>query len=231
MNDRGSSDKVRGQSPISVLIVDDHAVLRAGLRMLLDAESDVEVVGEAGDGAEALARTVDLTPDIVLLDVTMPGMSGLDVLRRTQEVSPQTRVLILTMHDDQCYVREALQAGGLGYVLKRAADIELLSAIRAVYQGGTYLHAAHTRALVESVAGQPSTEAAGEPQHPLSSREEEVLRHVALGYTNRHAANMLHLSVKTVEAYRARMMSKLGLRNRVELVPYALQHGLLDEEG
>ena len=229
MNDRGTSDEDGGQSPISVLIVDDHAVLRAGLRMLLDAESDMEVVGEAGDGAEALARAVELTPDIVLLDVTMPGMSGLDVLRRVQEVSPPTRVLILTMHDDQGYVRQALEGGGLGYVLKRAADIELLSAIRAVYGGGTYLHAAHTRALVESTANQPRTEASGEPEHPLSSREGEVLRLVALGYTNRHAAKMLDLSVKTVEAYRARMMSKLGLHNRVELVRYALQHGLVEE--
>jgi two-component system response regulator NreC len=210
--------------------VDDHAVLRAGLRMLLDAEPDMKVVGEAGDGAEALRRILELAPDVVLLDVTMPGVDGLEVLRRIQDGSPRTRVLMLTMHDDEGYLREALAAGSSGYVLKRAADIELLSAIRAVHRGGTYLHAAHTKVLFEGKAGQQRTQATTEPESLLSLREEEILRLVALGYTNRQAADMLYLSVKTVETYRARLMSKLGLRSRAELVRYALQRGLLAEE-
>jgi two-component system response regulator NreC len=210
--------------------VDDHAVLRAGLRMLLDAEPDMEVVGEAGDGAEALRRILGLAPDVVLLDVTMPDMDGLEVLRRVRDDFPQTRVLMLTMHDDEGYLREALAAGSSGYVLKRAADIELLSAIRAVHRGGTYLHAAHTKVLFEDRAGQQRIQAAEEPESCLSLREEEILRLVALGYTNQQAADLLYLSVKTVETYRARLMAKLGLRNRAELVRYALQRGLLAEE-
>ena len=220
----------RDEKPIRVLIADDHAVLRAGLRMLLDAESDLEVVGEAGDGAEALAQTIELAPDVVLLDVTMPQVGGLEVLRRIRDASPRTRVLILTMHDDEGYLREALAAGGAGYVLKRAADIELLTAIRAVHGGGTYLHAAHTGVLLESAAHRQRAQPAEEPEPHLSQREEQVLRLIALGYTNQQAADMLYLSVKTVETYRARVMAKLDLRNRVELVRYALQRGWLEEE-
>jgi two-component system response regulator NreC len=188
------------------------------------------VVGEAGDGAEALRHILELAPDVVLLDVTMPDMDGLEVLRRVRDSSPPTRVLMLTMHDDEGYLREALAAGSSGYVLKRAADIELLSAIRAVHRGGTYLHAAHTKVLFEGRAGQQRIQAAAEPESRLSLREEEILRLVALGYTNQQAADLLYLSVKTVETYRARLMAKLGLRNRAELVRYALQQGLLEEE-
>ena len=215
---------------IRILIADDHAVLRAGLRMLLDAEQDMRVVGEAGDGVMALALVCELTPDVVLLDLTMPRTGGLETLRQIREMSPQTRVLILTMHDEEGYLREALAAGSAGYVLKRAADIELLSAIRAVYRGGTYLHAAHTRVLFEERARRRDSKPVGEPEPSLSSREEEVLRLIALGYTSRQAAVELNLSAKTVETYRGRLMTKLNLRNRVELVRYALQRGLLEEE-
>jgi len=230
MADDRKNDATSDQPPIRILIVDDHAVLRAGLRMLLEAEPDIEVVGEAGDGAEALKRILELAPDVVLLDVTMPDMDGLEVLRQGRDSSPRTRVLMLTMHDDEGYLREALAAGSSGYVLKRAADIELLSAIRAVHRGGTYLHAAHTKVLFEDRAGQQRTQAPAEPESRLSSREEEILRLVALGHTNQQAADRLYLSVKTVETYRARLMAKLGLRNRAELVRYALQRGLLAEE-
>ena len=219
-----------GGPSIRILIVDDHAVLRAGLRMLLDAEPDMEVVGEAGDGAEALDRISELVPDVVLLDLTMPDMDGLEVLRRIRDGSPQTRVLILTMHDDEGYLREALTAGSSGYVLKRAADVELLSAIRAVYRGGTYLHAAHTKVLFEDRTEQQGSQPAEGPVPRLSPREQEVFRLIVLGYTNQQAADRLYLSVKTVETYRARLMAKLGLRNRAELVRYALQRGLLEDE-
>jgi two-component system response regulator NreC len=229
MTNSRRSKSISEQSPIRILIVDDHAVLRAGLRMLLDAESDMEVVEEAGGGEEALQRILELSPDVVLLDVTMPDMDGLEVLSRIRNDSPRTQVLVLTMHDDEGYLREALAAGSSGYVLKRAADIELLSAIRAVHRGGTYLHAAHTKVLFEDRESQQKSEMSGELKSHLSPREEEVLRLVALGYTNQQAADMLYLSVKTVETYRARLMAKLGLRNRAELVRYALQQGLLQE--
>ncbi|MBU0704993.1 MAG: response regulator transcription factor [Chloroflexi bacterium] len=229
--DRNTENRGTNESrPIRVLIADDHAVLRAGLRMLLDAEPDIEVVGEAGDGLEAIERTKRSSPDVVLLDVAMPRRGGLEVIQQIRDISPQTRVLILTMHDDEGYLREALTAGGSGYVLKRAADIELLTAIRTVYLGGTYLHAAHTRVLFESKTDQRGPQAAKETRPQLSPREKEVLRLIALGYTNQQAADMLYLSVKTVETYRRRLMTKLGLHNRAELVRYALHCGLLEEE-
>ena len=229
MVDSRASQKNLASIPIHILIADDHAVLRSGLRLLLDAEPDMQVVGEAGDGVVALARVRELTPDVMLLDLTMPRMGGLEVLRQIRELSPQTRVLVLTMHDDEGYLREALTAGCAGYVLKRAADIELFSAIRAVHQGGTYLHAAHTRVLFEPAQSRPHHSQATEEPEPLSPREQEILRLVALGYTSRQAADELNLSAKTVETYRGRLMSKLKLRNRVELVQYALQKGLLED--
>lgn len=229
--DRNTENRGANESrPIRVLIADDHAVLRAGLRMLLDAEPDLEVIGEAGDGLEAIERTKRSSPDVVLLDVAMPRCGGLEAIKQIRDISPQTRVLILTMHDDEGYLREALAAGGSGYVLKRAADIELLTAIRTVYQGGTYLHAAHTRVLFEGKADQRGPRAAEETRPQLSPREKEVLRLIALGHTNQQAADMLYLSVKTVETYRGRLMTKLGLHNRAELVRYALHRGLLEEK-
>jgi DNA-binding NarL/FixJ family response regulator len=230
MVDQRRDTELEGDSPIRILIADDHAVLRAGLRMLLNAEPDMRVVGEAGDGVVAMALVCELNPDVVLLDVTMPRTGGLEALRQIREVSPHTRVLVLTMHDDEGYLREALAAGSAGYVLKRAADIELLSAIRAVHRGGTYLHAAHTRVLFEGQAHQSGPRTAEEREPHLSPREEEVLRLIALGYTSRQAAIELHLSAKTIETYRGRLMAKLNLSNRVELVRYALRRGLLEEE-
>ena len=219
-----------GQAVIRILIADDHAVVRDGLRMLLEAAPDMAVVGEAEDGQVALARTGELRPDILLLDLTMPNTGGLEVLRKIRESSPQTQVVVLTMHDDQGYLREALAAGASGYVLKRAAHADLLEAIRIVHRGGTYLHPAHTKLLVESVVGRHGAQAPSQLAPALSPREKEILRLTALGYTSQQAATMLYLSVKTVETYRARMMAKLGLQNRAELVRYAMRQGLLKEE-
>ncbi|MFQ6057409.1 MAG: response regulator [Anaerolineae bacterium] len=216
---------------IRVLVADDHAVLRAGLRLLLNAEPDMEVVGEAADGAEAVAQAVALKPDVVLMDITMPGMSGLEATRRIKAARPEAKVLALTMHDDQGYLRSLLEAGGSGYVLKKSADEELLSAIRIVHQGGVYLHPSHTRILLEDMLqrGEPGLLPTEDGYERLSPREREVLRLVALGYTNQQIADQLYVSIKTVETYRARVMKKLGLRGRAALVRYALRKGLLTE--
>lgn len=216
---------------ISVLIADDHAVLRAGLRMLVNAEPDMEVVGEACDGIETLSRAIETHPDVILLDITMPRVNGLEMLPILQQKVENSRVLIITMHDDEGYLREALAAGAAGYVLKRAADNELLSAIRVVYQGGTYLHREHTHILLDGHGERksPPSEALADGYDRLSPREKEVIRLISMGYTNRQAADQLFLSVKTVETYKSRLMTKLGLGSRAELVRFALERGLIGE--
>jgi len=219
---------------IRLLLADDHAVLRAGLRALLNAEPDMKVIGEAENGQQAVDMARALQPDVVLMDVTMPVMSGPEATRRIKAAQPEVCVLALTMHDDTSYLRDILEAGGSGYVLKEAASDELLSAIRAVYQGGTFLHPSHTKALLDDmldrsrVHGEPAGER-GERYQLLSDREAQVFKLVALGHRNSEIAEMLHLSVKTVETYKARLMQKLGLRSRAALVRYALELGILED--
>lgn len=215
--------------PIRILLADDHAVLRAGLKALLNAEADMAVVGEAGDGRTCVRLAAELQPDVVLLDINMPGASGLEALAELGQQAPNSRVLVLTMHDDAVYLRKVLAGGGAGYILKQAADSELLTAIRTVHHGGVFLHPSHTQVLLEN--GSSDSPAPG-PDHPvsgLSEREQEVLELVALGHTNKEIAQKLFLSVKTVETYKARLMEKLNLRSRAALVRFALKHGLLDE--
>ncbi|MFZ4655522.1 MAG: response regulator [Caldilineaceae bacterium] len=213
---------------IRIVLVDDHAVLRAGLTALLNAEADMTVVGEAGDGAASLPVIADRQPDVVLLDINMPNMGGLEALGELRKVAPKSRVLILTMHDDQTYLRQALAQGAAGYVLKQAADTELLTAIRTVYHGGAFLHPSHAQALLS-----PNPIAASGPSSTsddisiLSERELEVLKLIALGHANKEIAEMLYLSVKTVETYKTRIMEKLNLTSRAALVRFALKHGLL----
>jgi two-component system response regulator NreC len=212
-----------------VLLADDHAVLRSGLRLLIDNQPDLAVVGEAGDGPETLSRAKALQPDVILLDLNMPGMDGLTLLPRLRQEAPASRVLILTMHDDVNYLRQALQAGASGYVLKQAVDTELLMAIHAVLRGEKPVHPAMTQKLIAAMT-EPAPPAAGEnPWDVLSEREHAVLRLVALGYTNGEIADELFISVKTVETYRARGMEKLGVETRAELVRSALSHNILDD--
>ncbi|MEI8188869.1 MAG: response regulator transcription factor [candidate division NC10 bacterium] len=211
---------------IRILLADDHAVLRAGLRVLLSAQADLEVVGEAAEGAEALRLARSLKPDVVVMDIGMPGVSGIDATARIRRELPSTKVLILSMHDDQGYLRQALRAGSSGYVLKKAADTELLAAIRAAVRGGIFLDPSLARGLVEDVI-QPKVHASEAPA--LSEREREVLRLLAHGHTNQQVADRLCIGVKSVETYKSRLMEKLGLKGRAELVRYALTHGLLKE--
>ena len=212
--------------PIHILIADDHGVLRAGLRALLNAEPDLEVIAEASDGNDALRLASELRPDIVLLDISMPGPGGIEVTRRLKEALPELRVLILTAHEDESMLREAVQAGAAGYIIKRAVESELINAIHAVWRGDLYVHPAMTRALLREtslfpVSAEPAVES-------LTPREIEVLRLIAKGYTNGQVAKELNLSVRTVESHRANLMGKLELRSRVELVRYAMEHGLFE---
>lgn len=213
-----------------IFLADDHALLRSGLRLLIDKQDDLHVVGEAGNGAETLSQVEELHPDVILLDINMPGLDGLKTLPRLREIVPESRVLILTMHDDVNYLQEALQSGASGYVLKQAVDTELLMAIYAVLRGERPVHPAMTQKLIETMSEAPPTEAVN-PWQSLSEREHDVLRLVALGYTNAEIAEELYISVKTVETYRARGMEKLELETRAQLVKSALQHNILSEAG
>jgi DNA-binding NarL/FixJ family response regulator len=209
---------------IKVLIVDDHAVVRAGLRLLLEAEDDIEPVGEAGSGREAIFQSRALEPDVILLDVVMPDQGGLDVLPTLLHERPGTKVLVLSMQDDPPYVRKAFSLGASGYVLKEAADNEVVAAIREVARGGRYVHPELGARLIAAEA-EASRRA---EEDPLSEREREVLRLLALGHTNQEIAKQLYISVRTAETHRAHIMQKLRLQTRAELVQYALSQGLLD---
>ena len=213
-----------------VLLADDHAVLRAGLRLLLSSHHEYQVIGEASTGTETLALAQELQPDLILLDLSMPALGGLDALPVLGQLAPAARILILTMHDDPQYLRQALKHGASGYVLKKAADSELLSAMRSVMRGEVYVDPSMTRVLLEDMLP-PSQPADKENSWAaLSEREQEVLRRVALGHTSVEIAEQLNLSAKTVETYRARGMEKLGLRSRAALVRFALQQGLIKRD-
>ena len=218
--------------PWRILLADDHAVLRAGLRMLLSAEPDMAVIGEAESGRQTVEQAAELHPDIILLDVTMPDMDGLTALPHLKEVAPEAHVLILTMHQDEAYLRQALQSGASGYVLKKAADTELLSAIRAVARNEIYVHPAMTKSLLADLIPQQPVQADRDAElwRSLSEREQQVVRGFVLGYTSEEIAEKYYLSIKTVYTYRSRAMLKLGLENRAQLVDLALRLGLLGEE-
>jgi two-component system response regulator NreC len=212
---------------IRIFIADDHAVLRSGLRLLMESQADMEVVGEAGDFAEALSQLPEVRPDILTLDLSMPGGLGLKAVEKICQRVPGLRVIVLTMHDDPAYLRTALAMGASGYVVKSAADSELLSAIRAVSQGRIFVDARSGTATVGSTSPLSTATAPESPFSKLSAREKEVLGLIAQGHTNQAVADQLDVSVKTIESYRSRLMEKLGLQNRADLTRFAVEQGLL----
>lgn len=212
-------------SQVSILIVDDHPLVRKGLRMTLESQTDMSVVGEAGNMQEAVEAATRLQPQIVTLDLTMPGPSGVATVERIRAAAPKSRLVIVTMHDDPAYVRSAIAMGAAGYVNKSAADTELVSAIRAVASGRVFIDVGHATSIDSMLS--PGSSSGRKPVDSLSDREREVLRQVARGYTNQQIADEIGLSVKTVESYRARLMKKLGMRERADLVRLALDMGML----
>lgn len=211
---------------IRVVLADDHAVLRAGLRALLSAEADMEVVGEAENGDEAVRKVAELRPDVLVLDIAMPNGNGLDVIRRLRAAGRDTKVLVLTMHDEEQYLLQVLRAGGSGYLLKAAADTALMEAIRTIDRGDAFLDPSAAARLLEDYRVRRSDDS-GDGYDSLSDREREVLALTAAGYTNQEIADRLVISAKTVDTYRSRIMEKLRLHHRSELVKLALRHGLL----
>ena len=215
--------------PIRLVIADDHGLLRAGLVALLNAETGMNVVGEADDEHSAVSQAVEKRPDVVLMDISMPDSGGIEATRRIKQLVPEARVLIMTVHEDKGLVQEAIRAGAMGYILKRAIKSELVNAIHAVMRDELYLHPAMARLLfIDPTSSQPQQpNFVPEPFEPLTSREIEVLRLIARGYTNGQVAETLHISVRTVEYHRGNLTNKLNLRSRSELMRYAEEKGLI----
>jgi two-component system, NarL family, response regulator NreC len=210
---------------IRILITDDHGVIRAGLRALLAGIPEIEVVGEASDGLEVLSKTAELKPDIVLMDLSMPNMGGIEATRQLSQIEPRVRVLILTVHEDEGLLKEVVRVGAAGYIIKRAVEDELIHAIRVVARGDMYVHPSMTRILFNIPSSTTST--IGSDVEELTAREVDVLRLLARGYTNRQIADRLRISPRTAEGHRANLSTKLGFHSRVELVEYAEKHNLL----
>jgi DNA-binding NarL/FixJ family response regulator len=215
-------------SSIRVLIAEDHRTVREGLEMILKAQPDIEVVGQAGDGQTAVEMAKALNPDIVIMDVSMPQLNGLKATRELQRSRPNVKVLTLTRHKDDGYLQQLLRAGVSGYVLKQSPSTELLHAIRAIAAGGQYLDSSLTTRVVGRFVEKSGSRGAA-PQRELSERESEVLRLIAWGHSNKEIAERLDLSVKTVEVHKANAMRKLGMKSRIDIVQYAMLRGWLDE--
>lgn len=211
--------------PIRILLVDDHAVLRAGLRALLEVEEGMTVVGEAGTGEAGIQMAAGTRPDVVIMDLSMPGMGGLEATRQIIAQNPATRVLVLTMHGEEEHLLPVLDAGGSGYVNKRSADEELIEAIRTVARGEVFLYPSAAKLLLQGFKGKEKGQ--DEPLQKLTEREREVLGYTVEGYSSTEIGKKLFISPKTVDTYRSRIMEKLGLHHRSELVRFALQQGLL----
>ena len=212
-----------------IVLADDHAILREGIRALLEDQSDMTVVGEAADGRKAIELARDLSPDIIVMDIGMPLLNGLEATRQIKHNFPQVAVLVLTMHDNEEYVSHILAAGASGYVLKRAASSELVTAIRAVAAGQSFLSPAVTKLLIEGYMGrQLAAPVMVDPFETLTAREREVLQLVAEGHTNSQIAKLLNISIKTVKAHRSNLMQKLGLHDRGALIKVAIQRGIIE---
>ncbi|MCX6054199.1 MAG: response regulator transcription factor [Chloroflexi bacterium] len=210
---------------ISVIIADDHAIVRAGLRTLISSESDLELIGEATGGLEAIEKVHQFSPDVLVLDISMPDKDGIEVIRALKTEGNTCAILVLTVHEDDALLREAIRLGAAGYILKHAAESELISAIRSVFHGDLYVHPKMIRSLLQpepmvAVKEQPTLE-------NLTSREEEVLKLIVQGYTNKQMADELSISVRTVEGHRANLTDKLGIRSRVDLLRYARDNHLI----
>ncbi len=214
-----------------VLLVDDHVVVRQGLKALFADEADIEVIGEASNGREALEFLAQLEPDVVLMDISMPGLNGIEATRQIQQRHPGVKVVVLSMHANEEYVFQVLQAGASGYVLKQSDSMEVLSAIRAAVAGGSFLSPPISRTVIEDYLHRAQARGRGSDTELLTAREREVLQLLAEGKSNRDIADELSISIKTVETHRANMMTKLGLSSKTELVKYALRKGwaMLDE--
>ena len=213
---------------IRVLLVDDHAVVRVGLRMLLEDEADFEICGEAASASEAIIETSRLKPDVVLMDIGLPDMSGIEATREIKRVNPDTAVVALTIHEDEEYFFKMLEAGASGYVPKKAAPEELLTAIRTTYAGEVYLYPSLAKLLVRDYLGQQDTSKAGEDANSLTDRENEVLALLADGESNTEIAERLNISPKTVARHRENIMSKLNMHSRTDLVKYAIRKGIIE---
>ncbi len=210
-----------------ILIVDDHAIVREGLRTLLEAQPDIEVVGEATDGEEAVNKTQEIQPDIVLMDITMPGMNGLEATRQIKQKNPDAKILVLTMHEGDEYFFKFLDAGASGYFIKGGSSTELISALRAVWNGDVFLYPTMAKKLLSDYLQRVKTGSNKESYDGLTNREREVLKLIAEGYTNQEISERLVLSVTTVQTHRAHIMAKLGLHGPTELVKYALRRGFI----
>ncbi|MGW6443297.1 response regulator [Lentzea sp. NPDC055074] len=212
---------------VRILLADDHALVRRGVRMILDNEPDLEVVGEAGDGAEAISRAKQDKPDLAILDIAMPRLTGLQAARELSRLQPDLRILILTMYDNEQYFFEALKAGASGYVLKSVADRDLVEACRSAMRGEPFLYPGAVNSLIRNYLDR-AREGGGFPAKAITDREEEILKLVAEGHSSKEIADMLVISVKTVERHRANLLQKLGLKDRLELTRYAIRAGLIE---
>ncbi len=218
-------------SKIKVMLVDDHAIVRAGLRMLLQAQNDIEIVGEVEEGRAAVAKVREWQPHVVLMDISLPDIDGFEATRQIKHAFPNVAILALTMHESEEYFFKMLQAGASGYVPKKAAPTDLVTAIRTVHGGGVFLYPSVAKALVHDFLGRVETGSERESYDGLTEREQEVLKLIADGLSNQEIADKLTISVKTVERHRANIMSKLNLHSRTELVKYAIRKGLIDVDG